>query len=114
MIILMDNLIKVSESFEKEDRWPRYRKHLDDHIIWFDKDFSEYEQEYIKRFVSTLPCWECQQHAVAYVQSNPPEFEKQEEYLEYILGLRNDVNDRLDKIKMNKKEYIKYLLVNYS
>jgi hypothetical protein len=104
------------ESIElnKKDRGPRYRKHLDDHVMWFDKDYPEYEREFIKRFVSTLPCWECQKHAVAYVEKNEPGFVTQDQYLEYKLELHNYVNEKLDKIKRTKKEYINYLVINYS
>lgn len=56
-------------------------------------------------FVQTLPCPECQQHALAYARQYPPDFSGSSGFQTWAWRFHNAVNYRLGKPLMSAEEY---------
>ena len=83
--------------------------HIHERSICFPDDPTPEEQaverQYLDLLAQTLPCPDCRQHAIEYLQNTPPTLETSAAYQNWGFEFHNSVNQRLGKPIMPREGF---------
>ena len=69
----------------------------------YDNAYEAYSK--IENFINSLPCPNCKNHAIRYIQTNPINLTNSKNFQLWVWKFHNSVNQRTGKRSFNKQEY---------
>lgn len=75
---------------DKKVRGPVIWKFLHSVSVWYYNDFEDiYRKFFVEILPDMLPCEDCKNHYLSYIENNPPNLSGRDELFEWVLWLHN-------------------------